>query len=361
MNYSVTGYNPHINYGNYPLNNSVVARNVAFTGQPDTVSLSSDNQTQDNKAGLSKNAKLGLVALALVGIGAAVYILSRGRVGNKSVQKLAEHIEFQPAKTIEEARAFAKDKLGVQYLYEDKTNLDMINTVNEWLHKEKLIRQNKIVDFIYFTEKDLENPLAITDKVLINGKECNALHVNTAYINRFDEVLDNAFKPHGDINLSQLIRKNAKNQYEVTKPEYNCENLNKLIQKLNNYSEKSSYKERMEIYDGISEVIPYWRKISTGNKAVMPDFLHDGMFLHEQGHLLHQNSELYAKLGDTTSAMSKEFQQPNIKNIANKVSDYACNSPLEFVAEVYKRHCKGVKFDKDILDLYVKYDGPVLS
>lgn len=236
----------------------------------------------------------------------------------------------------------------------------MINTVNEWLHQEKLIHRNKISDYVCFIEKDLENPLAMTDKILINGKEYNALHVNTAYINRFDEVLDFVFKPHGDVDLSKLIKKTAQNKYEVTKPEYNCENLNKLIQKLNNYSEKSSYKDKMEIYDGISEAIPYWRKISTGKKAVMADFSYNGQFLHEQGHLLHQASGLYRELGDNTSAMFREFQQRNVQNIANNVSDYACNSPLEFVAEVYKQHRKGVKFDKDVLNLYAKYDGPVL-
>lgn len=287
--------------------------------------------------------------------------MSRGKVGSKSVQQLTEHIEFQPAKTIEEARVFAKDRLNVQYLNEDKANLDMINTVNEWLHQEKVIHKNKIVDFVCFTEKNLENPLAMTDKVLINGKEFNALHVNTAYINRFDELLDYVFKPHGNMDLSQLIRKTAKNQYEVTKQEYNCENLNKLIQRLNNYNEQSSYKDKMEIFDGISEAVAYWNKILAGKQAAMSDFSHNGSFLQEQGHLLHHTSDLYTKLSNTTSAMCTEFQQPNVRKIANKVSAYARNSPLEFVAEVYKQHRKGIKFDKDVLDLYAKYDGPALS
>lgn len=71
MNYSLSGYRPYTNYDIPQLNNSVAAGNLALTGQSDTVSLNSNNQIQDKKEGLSKNAKLGLGALALVGLGTA--------------------------------------------------------------------------------------------------------------------------------------------------------------------------------------------------------------------------------------------------------------------------------------------------
>lgn len=105
------------------------------------------NKKEEKK--LSTKAKVGIGAgiLAFGGLVAAA-VLSKGKtLGNV---KLAEKITFKPAKTIEEARAFAKDKLGVQYIHEDNANLDMINTVNEWLHQEKLIHRNKIADYVCF-------------------------------------------------------------------------------------------------------------------------------------------------------------------------------------------------------------------
>jgi hypothetical protein len=74
---------------------------------PDTVEI------QGKKKGLSTGAKWGLGALALAGVGTAIYFATRGRVGGKQAQQLAEHIEFKPAKTVEEAKKFAQEKLGL--------------------------------------------------------------------------------------------------------------------------------------------------------------------------------------------------------------------------------------------------------
>lgn len=46
---------------------------------------------------------------------------------------------------------------------------------------------------------------------------------------------------------------------------------------------------------------------------------------------------------------------------AFKVSDYATNSPLEFVAEVWKRVQQGRTFPDDVMTLYKKYGGPAIS
>lgn len=362
MNYSVTGYNPYMNYGSYSLNNRVAARNIAFTSQPNTVSLSSNNQTQATKTGLSKNAKLGLGALALVGIGAAAYILSRGKVGSKSVEQLAQHVEFQPAKTIEEARAFANKQLNVRYLHEDKANLDMINTVNEWLYREKVVAKNNIPDFVHFVEKDIENPLELTDKIFHEGKGYNSIGINVNLINKFDELFERVFNPRGEINLCKLIKKNSKGVYEVVKPEYRCENLDKLVYKLNAYGKNSTFKDKMEIFDGFSEAIPYLDNVLAGKSVKMNTFSSDGPFLHEIGHLLHQDTyKLWKEANKEGSKIYQEFQQDNIQRIARQVSDYATSDPLEFVAETYKRLRRGQSFSDDVMTLYKKYSGPALS
>ncbi len=363
MDFRIANLNSYLYNSAQVYNNKVcVNRNVSFSGESDTFISSVKNKVKNITGGLSDNAKWGLGTLALVGIGAVAFLITRGRVGRKSAQQLAEYINFKPATTIEDARGFANKILKVQYLDEDKANLDMINTVNEWLHNEKIVLKNCIPDFVHFKEMGIYNPLCLTDKVYYNGVGHNSLGINVNYINRFDDFLNGVFKPHGDVDLSKLIRKNSKNEYEITKNEYHCENLGKLIDKLNSYGKNSSYKDKMELFDGLSEAISYLNDISAGNSVKMNAFSHNGSFLHELGHLLHQDSsKLYTELGKTTNRMHQEFQQSDIQKVANKVSAYAKSSPLEFVAEVYKKHRRGVKFDRDVLDLYAKYSGPILT
>ena len=99
---------------------------------------------------------------------------------------------------------------------------------------------------------------------------------------------------------------------------------------------------------------------------------------HEMGHLQHENStgyDLYRQMGkpeecekwfgkvtDITNDFvnSKEKQQ-----IANRVSNYASESPLEFVAEVYRKLItnalnSGKKLSDDIMTLYAEYKGPAV-
>lgn len=68
------------------------------------------------------------------------------------------------------------------------------------------------------------------------------------------------------------------------------------------------------------------------------------------------------KVSDITNDFvnSKEKQQ-----IANRVSNYASESPLEFVAEVYRKLItnalnSGKKLSDDIMTLYAEYRGPAV-
>ena len=51
---------------------------------------------------------------------------------------------------------------------------------------------------------------------------------------------------------------------------------------------------------------------------------------------------------------------PEIQNICSKVSRYAQQLPMEFVAEVFSGLVSGQKFDADVMSLYAKYKGPQL-
>jgi len=374
-NYIVTQnklYNTYSSKYNHPAFKSALLTPINNDGvhlqtqQLDTADIGTEKQIQEKtkKQGLSKGAKWSIGAAIVAGLGLLTYILTQGRTGSKQIQQLAKHIDFQPAKTIEDARAFANKTLNVQYLHEDIANLDMINTVNEWLYREKTVIKNNIPDFINFVEKFIENPLGITDKIYYEGKAFNALNVNVNFINKFDNLIEYVLKPNNKnaIDLSKLIYRDNKGVYKITNPEYKCENLDKLIQKLNNYNKNSTYKDKMEIYDGFSEAVAYLGNINAGRDVKMANFSADGAFLHEMGHMLHQDT--YKFWNDATKQNSKiyqEFQQPDIQKIAEQVSNYAKTNPLEFVAETYKRIRRGQTFSEDVMQLYRKYKGPSIS
>lgn len=361
--YSVTNYNPYKVNNNFAFRGATNAssyNNVPqITQQPDTVTLS----TKNKKEGLSNGAKWGLGGLALAGVATLAYVLSKGKVGAKQTQQIVEQVEFKPAKTIEEAKKFAENTLKIQYNDYQYANLDLLNTINEMCSKHTKL--GKFFDVIHFEKpgtRNIENPMSFSP---INKGEFNArvLRINTDYINKFDDLIKYVFCPDDRINVNKIIKKTANGTYALTRQEYGSASLTKLINKLNSYNNKSSYKEKMEIYDGFSELMANYDNILKG-KNLMKDFSFDGAFLHEAGHSAHYsfNQKLFKAMLDEKNEVVKEFLNSNeIQQTAFKVSDYATNSPLEFVAEVWKRIQQGRTFPNDVMALYKKYGGPAIS
>lgn len=99
------------------------------------------------------------------------------------------------------------------------------------------------------------------------------------------------------------------------------------------------------------------------------------IILHEIGHLMHYENiyrkSKYLKLSKPqecidrlgkVSKQTKEFKESNeIQDIASYISDYATESPLEFVAEAFSKMINNNKLPKNVLDLYKKYKGPKVN
>ena len=353
-----TNYNLNNGYQNFNYKRQAVAFSSNSAEQSSLSYGRDEYMTQPEKKGLSAGNKwgigLGLTALAAVGI-----YLTTKRAGN------AKQIvnEFKPAKTLEEATAFGNKTLNIHYTDENKANLDMMNTINEWLYKEKFEAKKNIPDFVHFKEENIESPLSLIHNLIIKDKEVTGLGVNTNYINKFDDFIAQMFKPHGKIDLTKLINKNSDNVYQIANPEYKCENLEKLVDKLNSYNKNSSFKDKMEIYDGFSEAVSYLTNINTGKKVVMKNFSDNGAFLHEMGHLNHINTyKFFNVAGEQTSQIYQDFRNDkNTRAVAKQVSNYACVSPLEFVAETYKGLRRGQTYSEEVMNLYKKYNGPSVS
>ncbi len=95
------------------------------------------------------------------------------------------------------------------------------------------------------------------------------------------------------------------------------------------------------------------------------------LLYHEGGHLLHEKQipglfykyHNSANVGCIPPNASKElldfFNNAQKQQIADRISDYAKHSPVEFVAEVHIGLCNGYKFSDDVIELYKSYGGPI--
>ena len=114
--------------GVQPTGGGALSSNLAT--QPDEFVKQENNE---KKKGLSNKVKLGIAGgvLSLGGIIASVFFL-KGKTLNHA--NFAEHIDFKPAQTMEEAIEFAKKHLGIEN-FNLGDDLEMANWVNEGLVK----------------------------------------------------------------------------------------------------------------------------------------------------------------------------------------------------------------------------------
>jgi len=356
---------------NYPQPVNVPQPNVNLQTPPDTVSFKATEhiQTKPKKEGLSTGAKWGLGALALAGIGTAVYFATRGKVGAKSAQQLAKHVEFKPAKTAEEAKKFAQEKFGVQY--HDINDVDVINGLNEWItgihNKTKTINKGAYPKYIANNPKLEEGVLAcLYDDTLKVAKntEGYVMGINMSMFKDFDKFIDFSFRD------ASVITKSSSGKYQIVDEAYNTEFVRNLLERINKYNPKTAtFKEKSRIMMDIKGLIDGELVNGKIKEAKWSDFYY---FNHELGHLRHQESttnfklmkkiEEYVALGEKPSDISKEFaSSKNIQTTARKVSEYAPESPAEFVAETFAGLLEGKTYSDDVMALYKKYGGPALS
>lgn len=409
-NQTVTDYNPHINSGYYPLNSKVTSRKVAFTAQSDTFSLSTDNQVQDKRAGLSINAKLGIGALILAGFGTAAYVLSREKLGTKFVQQLAEHIDFKQAATYEEAVQFGKTHLGIkEYKGFQAKDIDVINWINEGIVNVS----NKMKGKSKIPKKIIYEPLD-EDTILGVNRRGNVLSINRSVFDDVDKAIKDYLNDGSDITFM-----NGKYSY----PEiFSTNTIKELLQKLDkfrNHPNNCSFKEKVELYENLLQVskedasfilypinriksilqtpeakerissigleynIDNIAKMSIDEQLdllmkyirganIKQSFKLTSCFdsiYHEFGHLNDPKlssraftREVYDTQKIAYPTELKEWLNNTEKQrIAGKVSCYATENPAEFIAETFAKLIEGSKVSDDVMALYKKYGGPALA
>lgn len=296
---SLTNNNMHTNYSLYHKK----TQNVGFTSRPDSVALNTSN-----RGGGTKNSKLGLCALALLGIGTAAYILSRGKLGSKQTKQMAEYIEFKEAKTMEEAKKFARDNFGIGL--ELDNNLFAANLINDVCTNVN----NKMKGKAIFPKK-----VCFKD---LSKKNCNAQY---NYIKNRLELNSNGITGHyikgvGEVNFLKL------------------------------FNEGNSTYSKIKQHNNVVEEMQF-------------------TLTHELGHCNHyakcKNAlkMLSLKELERDCIKDKHFTENFLQDVRdNKLikefhRDYALTSPAEFIADTFACKMLGKDIPKEVEEIYIKYGG----
>ena len=334
---------------------------------------------------------------------------------------------FKNALTIEEAKNFALEKLGVES-YDLGNNLEIMNWVNEALFNIKVISKNtaRLPKKISYMSQDTTHDIkaGIVYKSNFNEiQEDLGLKINLKYFENIDDVIQ---KQISNFKKAFLLYKDENGKYTFNQV---INGVNKEHENLlNKYlvdSTKLSLKDKITLsetntviidkhnryYTYVNELFNEWssnpkiKKYAQENNIdlthidnlddedkfdkyveIIQSMLSKGVnpyeeiklvppfkcLYHEIGHYNHMNTELFIKLSMPKS-MFKEFNltlplianefesNKEIEKLALRVSYYAKESPLEFVAEVYANVLCGKRYPKEIMDLYAKCNGPDLS
>ena len=337
---------------------------------PDTVQFK--GQEIQEKRALSKGAKWGIGTVVALATGIGIYLLTRGKVGSKQVQQLAEHVDFQPAKTVQEAKLFAKEKLGVHI--DCDLPVDVLNYTNEGLCQ---LRNKAPKDFnIKWIES---NPIAggydaeALAQAILKDNKYGIINLSSNYIKNLDKTLSDFIG--GELERHALVNINGKLQYNkfFSKADISTE-ISELINKFKSNPTELSFKDKVKLHLGMSDIGEYMDRLYiqhngdvsklAENVKIISNPFHP--IFHEQKHILHRikvkdkftlldNIEILKQKGLDTSIYEEFITK--YKDIAAKVSEYATTSPSEFVAEVYAKLLSGAKFDNEVMSLYAKYGG----
>jgi len=375
----------------------------------DIISLSPVNQTyitkkqeapQETKAVTSPihNKKVLMIGAAALGAVALGGLIAAGRY--KQAQKLAEHIDFTPAKTLEEAKEFAAKHLKIKHF--DLTDLDSANYVNEALtnyNNNISVDHRKIIAnvFSYNEETALaaidrtNNSLYFNEKKFINAGEdmLKILKIDPVKVSKnvlcflddrqkelfikfFDDSKRAAMSKKDTVEFKDIlenIRLLSKSTYgwfsnltsdpkavEILK----AKNLPTTAEELL----KLSKEQQKEIIEDL-----------VNNHGIRLHINNGGAFRtinHEIGHAVHYQNvgeEQFKNLRyfggrekdylKASQRLKAELGDSLYGSIQSNVSMYATTSPTEFVAETYSYLCNGQKFSNEIMDLYKKYGGVI--
>lgn len=403
-------YVPRTQYPRYDKRLVFSGANSVFIDNPQT------KKKEDNSKGWAIGAGLG--ALASVGI----YIATRGKAGKCEVVQLAPHIEFQPAKTFEDALKFGKENLGIKsYKGFEAKDLDILNWLNEGLvnTSNKMKGKLKSPRTIWNVDGEI---LGNNCAAMISNQEGKSAKYNGYFVVNKDVYgkIDTTIK-EGLKNIEGYIKmgKDGNGKLHAARGLSDCKDLMKKIYKYQK-GEMTKFNDKVDLYEDMrnfteeynrlykfpdarfkkflkdKEAVEILKKnnletdINVINKMtaqektdLMIDYVkalgpklhivHDknsnpfSAIYHEMGHLQDEVNRCQALgkfEGKPESEYPKELREwlndTDAINTASKISDYATTGPAEFIAETFARMVQGKEIPKEVTRLYEKMGGPCI-
>ena len=383
----------------------ISAQTKIYWDKPVTLPQSQEKKDSIN---VSKIIKWG----AGIALTAGIIALAIKRNQFAPLKNLSGNIKFRKAKTFDEAIRFGQETFGIKsYKGFEPKDLNVLNWFNEGLVNVSNALKGKNVrvpKYVIFSDEMKKNALAcVSNKGILAGK----FAINKSLFRnidkeikkilkgmRFDDVLEgkstylDVFTKESRENLVKQVKLYKKGKIKdfalKVKLHENLRECNHGLQMLVFHPDDMMSKimgnpaivKRLK-EKGIKIDFAKFKKLSKDeqkntiicimNKAGIRQIVNTnkspfGTIYHEMGHLQDIIPRVHAK-GDFASAseypkaLKEWLSDKKIQNIASRVSNYAATGPAEFIAETFSGLLDGTKYTKEVINLYKKMNGPMLS
>lgn len=330
---------------NYGVNtSSAQAANISMPQSPtskstlERIPASDSASLSANKKTISTEKKVGIgVAIAAVIGGAVAFAVSRGR-NTKSVEngikQLAEHIEFAPAKTVEEAVQFGKQKLGIKEYDKELKDIDILNWVNEGLTEVNNTTKGKakmpelIVDCGTFKGQLPENHFAAVPSFNTELLYNDVLNIHQKQLQKIDDTISEELEFACKTNM---LKKVDDINYKISNLFNNGQSSKDLIQLITDYEKegkKFNFKQKMKLYDSLIQINDANTSINRTPINIIKQILKN----EPVAELFKKNNKFYAI--SELEKMPKEQQTQiliDMLNEGNFVFDYSKGDSLRII------------------------------
>lgn len=291
----------------------------------DTLRLSTKTDEDKKK----KYKKYGIATGILLGI-TAIGLIIRGRL--KAVTKLAEHIDFTPAKTMEEAKEFAKTHLKISK-FDTAGDLDMANWVNEGLvninnkYKGRAHIPNEVRPVPPEQKEQYKNIIAsmmTTEDEFFNMR--SRLTVNVDYFNNVKNSIDETMR-NCRIKIEPQPGTDKSEVRMLLFPFYNFDKQMDIMTLAGKYSAgKASKMELVMFRKSLSDYVAYAKMLNDNPLAILKDIYKQKNIVETLKQKMPANS---FKSVDELAKMTKKEQREYID------SAYKCFDSVSYEQKPY--------------------------
>lgn len=343
-------------------------------------------------------------------------LIAKGRFSE--AKKLAEHIDFKKAETIEEAINFGKKNLGIKkYIGFQSNDVELLNWINEGLVNvsNKMKGKAKMPKGVGCYGKCNDGTLAGITKEE-GTKFPKFLVVNKKVFNNIDNKIDEQLnwlkeediivdKGGGLFDFNGLLDCDSTSRLVTEIGKYKNGEFKTLNEKINFYESIKVLEDTInavneaplniikkllkneKILEGMKKEgfmtnLDEIKKLSKDEQTALLGKVHEKIgfsvaydvnardsfhtIYHEMGHLQDTVKRVEAEsfFNYEHSKYPKELnnwlEDDKKMQLASRISPYACAGPGEFIAETFALLVKGEKVADDIMGLYKELNGPLI-